>query len=75
MTVIVAAVLIGVGLQSRRVTESAEWCIVANAAVTLGTGFLALLLSVMVGCIEVAHRKDRCKRLLLMTSIGNGNGG
>jgi hypothetical protein len=48
MTVIVAAMLIGFGLQLRRVTESAEWRIVANAAITLRTGFLALFLLVMV---------------------------
>jgi hypothetical protein len=44
----VAAVLLASGLQLRRVTESAAWRIVANAAITLGMGYVALLLPVMV---------------------------
>lgn len=57
ITVIVAAVLLASGLQLRRVTESAAWRIVANAAITLGMGYVALLLPVMV--VALSERNGR----------------
>jgi uncharacterized membrane protein len=48
MSMIVAVVLIAFGWHMRRRTVSDEWRIVANAAITMGAGFLALFLLVMV---------------------------